>query len=69
MANESIMISLSEAIRRYGIPRTTFEIAIKNEEIPIYKLQGKARYFKRIEIDAWIDKKRVVKIPLLKIKL
>lgn len=60
------MIKLTDAVKEYGIPKTTFELAIRNQELNVYSFRDKDRYLKRIELEAWIATKIVRPVELIR---
>lgn len=61
------MLTISETIAEYGIPRKTLEVAIEKRELTAQKLQGKTQYIRRTDLEAWIDSK-ISNPPLLRAK-
>lgn len=61
-------IKLTRAAIETGIPKTTFEEAIKNNELDVYRFRDKDRYLKTSQLNKWIESKKVMPIPLLRSK-
>lgn len=62
------ILTSDEAAEYLGIAKQTLDRLAMNKDLPYYKPSGKARYFKRSELDAWIEKSRVMTTEEIKMK-
>jgi|AGTN01.1.fsa_nt_gi hypothetical protein len=54
------LLKLQSAIREYGIPRTSVEMAVAEGSVSIYRFRNTDRYVKRAEFERWIESKKIV---------
>lgn len=55
----SKLLRIKEVMVEYGIGERTIEKAVRAGELPIYKFNSKAYYYKISDIEKWIDGKRI----------